>query len=82
MSASAAQQEHRPGTFLEREEIKALTGRSYLKLQIEALKNMGIPFFVNAIGRPVVARSAIEGRSGTATAPAKKPWAPKVLQTR
>lgn len=82
MSASSEQSGQRQGTFLEREEIKALTGRSYLKLQIEALKNMGIPFFVNAIGRPVVARSAIEGRSGTAAAPVKKAWVPKVLQTR
>lgn len=82
MSAPAEQQEQRPTTFLERDEIKALTGRSYLKLQIEALKNMGIPFFVNAIGRPVVARSAIEGRSGTSAAPIKKAWVPKVLQTR
>lgn len=80
MSASAEQQEQRPGTFLERDEIKTLTGRSYVKLQIEALKNMGIPFFVNAIGRPVVTRSAIEGRANVAPNQ-KKAWQPRVLKT-
>ncbi|MFK3740561.1 DUF4224 domain-containing protein [Massilia sp. TN1-12] len=80
MSAATEQQDQRPGTFLERDEIKALTGRSYVKLQIEALKNMGIPFFVNAIGRPVVTRSAIEGRGNAATQQ-KKAWQPRVLTT-
>lgn len=67
-------------TFLERDEIKALTGRSYVKLQIAALTKMGIPFFVNDIGRPVVTRSAIEGRTGAIAAPAKKAWVPRVLK--
>lgn len=67
-------------TFLSPEEIKQLTGRSYIKLQIEALSKMGLPFFVNGIGRPVVTRSAVEGR-GAAPAPQKKGWTPRVLKT-
>lgn len=68
-------------TFLSRGELKEFTGRSYVKLQIEALRQMGVPFFVNGIGRPVVTRSAIEGRAGVVAAPPKKAWQPKVLRT-
>jgi len=68
-------------TFLSPDEIKELTGRSYIKLQIEALSKMGLPFFVNAVGRPVVTRSAVEGRGTTAPAPQKKGWTPRVLKT-
>lgn len=68
------------GTFLSPDEIKELTGRSYIKLQIEALTKMGLPFFVNGIGRPVVTRSAVEGRN-SGSAPQKKAWAPRVLKT-
>jgi hypothetical protein len=67
-------------TFLDRDEIKALTGRSYVKLQIAALAKMGIPFFVNDIGRPIVARSIVEGRGSAAPQPKKKPWVPDVLK--
>jgi hypothetical protein len=67
-------------TFLERDEIKGLTGRSHVKLQIAALQRMGIPFFVNDIGRPVVTRSAIEGRAGATAAAPKKAWVPRVLK--
>lgn len=67
------------GTFLDRDEIKALTGRSYLRLQIAALTKMGIPFFVNDVGRPVVARSVVEGRAATAPAPKKK-WVSNALK--
>lgn len=66
-------------TFLEREEIKELTGRTKVALQIAQLSKMGIPFFVNAVGRPVVTRSAIEGRSAAPAATPKKAWVPRVL---
>lgn len=65
-------------TFLKIDEIKELTGRTKIALQIAQLSKMGIPFFVNAVGRPVVPRTAIEG--GRATAQPKKAWVPKVLQ--
>lgn len=67
-------------TFLERGEIKDLTGRSHIELQIAALKQMGIPFFVNGIGRPVVARAAIEGRAAATAKAPKKAWEPAVLK--
>lgn len=66
-------------TFLDNEEIRELTGRAHKELQIKALSKMGVPYYVNAVGRAVVARSAIEGR--TAAPPAKKPWVPRVLKT-
>lgn len=49
-------------TFLEGWEIAELTGRKIKSKQVEALRRMGMPFFVNASGKPVVVRSAIEGR--------------------
>jgi len=41
---------------------------------------MGIAFFVNAVGKPIVAKAVIEGRPGSAP-PAKlrEPWRPNVL---
>lgn len=67
--------------FLEPAEISTLTGRKFKSLQIDALRRMGIPFFVNATGHPVVARAAIDGTKGVATE-LKKAWAPKVLRAR
>lgn len=55
-------------TFLTPDEIKELTGIKIGKsgerreaLQAAALRAMKIPFYVNAIGRPIVTRSTIEG---------------------
>lgn len=69
-------------TFLSRDEIKDLTGRSYLRLQIAALAKMGIPFFVNDVGRPVVARSNVEKRSGPLPQAPKKKWKSNALKAR
>lgn len=66
-------------TFLTQEEVGELTGRTHKALQIKALAKMGVPYYINAIGRAVVTRSAIEGR--TAATPAKKAWAPRVMKT-
>lgn len=48
--------------FLDGAEVAELTGRKIKSKQIEALRKMGLPFFVNACGKPVVSRSAIEGK--------------------
>lgn len=48
-------------TFLEQAEIATLTGRKFKSRQIDPLRRMAIPFFVNATGHPVVARAAIYG---------------------
>lgn len=66
--------------FLQPDEIKKLTGRGHKSKQIEQLRRMGIPFYINAAGCPVVAKAAIEGgrldKSLT-----EKPWRPEVLGT-
>lgn len=58
-------------TFLTTEAVVRLTGRRRKSKQIEALRTMGLPFWVNAIGEPVVAVAAIEGRR---EAPREKTW--------
>lgn len=55
-------------SFLTPEEIKELTGvkqgkrgKSREALQAAALRAMRIPFYINAVGRPIVVRAIIEG---------------------
>lgn len=48
--------------FLTQDELVALTGRKIKSKQIEVLRRMGLPFWVNACGKPVVPVTAIEGR--------------------
>lgn len=50
------------GMFLTSDELAELTGRKIKSKQIEALRRMGLPFHVNACGKPVVPSVAIEGR--------------------
>jgi hypothetical protein len=66
--------------FLTAADLTTLTGRRRRTGQIAALRAMGVPFLVNAIGWPVVTRSAIEGREAAATPPVKRAWQPTVLQ--
>lgn len=65
------------GMFLEREELVTLTGRKSKSLQIATLRKMGIVFYVNAIGHPVVARAAVEGKADAS--PPTPAWSPRVL---
>lgn len=51
--------------FLDGAELAELTGRKIKSKQIEALRKMGLPFFVNACGKPVVSRSVIDGKKDT-----------------
>ncbi|AMM15000.1 hypothetical protein AX768_13740 [Burkholderia sp. PAMC 28687] len=63
--------------FLSAQELAVLTGRKMKSKQIDALRRMGVAFFVNACGRPVVARSVIEGgRPGKVNSG----WAPDVMR--
>lgn len=50
------------GMFLTPDELAELTGRKIKSKQIETLRRMGLPFHVNAAGKPVVSSAAIEGR--------------------
>lgn len=68
-------------TFLTPEEIAILTGRKVRRLQVEALRKMGIPFWVNAINAPIVARATIEGRKEKVEPP-KPQWVPDVLKNK
>jgi len=58
-------------TFLTTEAVIKLTGRRRKSKQIEALRTMGLPFWINAIGEPVVTIAAVEGRK---EAPREKTW--------
>jgi integrase len=73
-----------PSLFLTVEETEILTGRAQTKRQIDALRAMGVPFLVNAVGRPVVTRAAVEGPStvSAATKPAEADPAAKRLAAR
>lgn len=63
------------GMFLTAADLADLTGRKLKSKQIEALRRMGLPFHVNAVGKPVVAAVTIEGRKPAAPAPgAEKVW--------
>lgn len=61
--------------FLEREEIAVLTGRKSKRHQADALRRMGIAFFVNATGHPIVTRAAVEGKPEIPRP--KRTWVPK-----
>jgi len=67
--------------FLDRKDIIELTNKKAKGKQIDTLRRMGIPFFVNSTGHPVVTRSAVEGKP-EAEQPVKKTWVPKVLQKK
>lgn len=67
--------------FLTKEELAILTGRKTKSKQVEQLRKMRLPFWINAMGAPVVARSTIEGKTGAAPA-AKVVWVPSVLQEK
>lgn len=57
--------------FLTKEEVVELTGWKNKKKQVEQLRKMGLPFWVNARDAPIIPRSAIEGRR-EAPQPAKR----------
>lgn len=62
--------------FLDADDLVVLTGRPQKSQQIKALRKMAIPFYVNAVGKPVVARAVLEGRRDDSK-PVKKKWEPK-----
>lgn len=58
-------------TFLSKEDVAILTGAKIKSKQIAQLRKMGLPFWVNALGVPVVPLSAINGREPRA--PVERP---------
>lgn len=67
--------------FLTREEVADLTGRKVKKKQIEHLRTLGIVFWINALGVPVVPRSAIEGRRDTPKPAERERVVPYIFRT-
>ncbi|HEX8011918.1 MAG TPA: DUF4224 domain-containing protein [Casimicrobiaceae bacterium] len=63
--------------FLNPDELALLTGFHRKGRQVEQLRRMGIAFYVNGCGRPVVARAAIEG-SAAGTSPRR--WTPSMAK--
>ena len=68
--------------FLQPSELAELTGvrqrrgkKTREVLQIEALRKMKIPHYVNAANRPVVARAVIEGGAAPSFTPS---WSPSL----
>lgn len=66
-------------TFLTLEELAILTGRKMKSKQIKTLRLMGLPFFINATGHPVVARSTVDPMAKQADL-SKPRWIPAVLR--
>lgn len=66
--------------FLTPEELATLTGRKRAAGQIAQLKLMGLPFFVNAAGRPIITRAAVEGSAAMAQYQQPVTWTPKPLR--
>lgn len=62
--------------FLNPEDVADLTGRKSKSRQVEQLRIMGIAFYVNAAGRPIVTRAAVEGQGSDRPVKPKK-WQPK-----
>jgi hypothetical protein len=70
--------------FLTPAEVGELTGiragrhgKTREQMQVECLRTMGIPFHVNARGRPIIARAFF---TGAKTEPPPRPkWQPKAM---
>lgn len=66
--------------FLDPSDVEILTGKKSKAGQVDALRHMGITFYVNASGHPVVPKSAIEG-SNKEVAQKDKPWVPAAIRS-
>lgn len=62
--------------FLDDTALRKLTGYKVARLQIDQLRRMGVPFFVNGAGKPVVPRAAVEGSKPKQPKP-ESGWQPK-----
>lgn len=65
--------------FLSDQELIELTGRHFKSLQIKQLKRMLIPFHINALGKPVVARAIFAGAQNPASVQETR-WEPRLAQ--
>lgn len=58
--------------FVDDDDLVVLTGCRNTRRQIDQLRSMGVPFRINAAGRPVVAIAAIEGGRNAPAQPREK----------
>jgi len=65
--------------FLDDKEVARLTGFSRKTRQVQQLRMMGIPFYVNAAGRAVVTRSVVDGSRQEAKKTVGS-WSPAALK--
>lgn len=65
--------------FLDPEDVRVLTGKAQKAKQVQQLRKMGVPFFVNASGHPIVTCAAVEGNQRKTLS--EIPWRPAVLGT-
>lgn len=65
--------------FLNDQEVFELTGRKIRRLQIEQLRRMLIPFHINALGKPIIARAIFVGTQNAAPVQ-EKSWEPRLMQ--
>jgi hypothetical protein len=63
--------------FLAQDELKTLTGYARKACQVAQLRKMGIAYFLNAAGHPVVPRSIFDPKLAT---PVQAEWEPSVLK--
>ncbi|MBY0474184.1 MAG: DUF4224 domain-containing protein [Nitrosomonas sp.] len=63
--------------FLDPDDVAILTGKKTKSGQVAALRTMGIAFFVNPSGRPVVPKASVEGKE-ISNKP-KAAWEPSIL---
>jgi hypothetical protein len=61
--------------FLTDAELRDLTGYAQRSKQVAQLRRQGIPFYLNAAGRPIIARAIIEGGKESSAEP-EKTWEP------
>lgn len=65
--------------FLIPEDLAILTGKKKKSCQVDQLRVMDIPFFINAAGRPVVTKAALNCLK-TVRDIQKKEWESSVLK--
>lgn len=61
-------------TWLSPAEVEELTARTRWSAQCRALARMGVPFRPNAVGRPLVDRTAVLATPAKRKAPAEPDW--------
>jgi hypothetical protein len=64
--------------FLSDAQIRHLTGCAHKARQVEQLRKMGLPFWINARGQAIVTRAAVEGRP--VPPPPKPKWVPRLFR--